>query len=320
MMLCRLCAWLMFFGTGLLSTIAQAQQAGLWENRVEVAGRPAVAAGRECMPADLPRHAMSRWPANCTVVAPVETASGAVVKAACRSENGVTLTIRREVTHSSHRDYTIVTTSRIDRAGVAPQILPTASLRAHYVGPCPDGRDGTGEGQVEGNTSAWTAGAAILWIVQFLAFIGFIYVSIRGWHWVIRRLARSRYEHATPASITMDEMGGAHIPVLATFSGVRGLPWWYAVAMNNANPSLVVTADGISFRVIRRHRRSWDEIERIDVRQAPGTVNFDVTFRGTLLTFSANLGAVPLASHVLSLIPASVPLSDRAVAVKTVSA
>ena len=272
------------------------------------------------MPADLPRRAMYEWPANCSVVAPVKTASGAFVEGACRSGASVTLVVRRELTKSSDRDYTIVTTSRIDRAGVAPQILPTAVLRAHYVGPCTNRSDSTGQGRVEENTSAWTAQAALVWILQLVAFIGLIYASIRGWHWVIRRLARSHYEHATVADITIDRMGSAHIPVLATFSGVRGLPWWHPVAMNNAKPALVVAADGIGFRVICRQQRPWDEIERIDINQAPETVNFDVTFRGALLTFSANLGSVPLAAYVLSLIPASVPLSDQAVAIKNVSA
>jgi hypothetical protein len=319
-MFCRHCVSLLLFGTGLLSTTAQAQRAGLWETRVEVAGRPAMPAGRECMPADLSRRAMSRWPTGCRVVAPVEPPSGAFVEAACRSGGGVTLTIRRKLTESSDRDYTVVTTSRIDRAGGAPQILPMALLRARYVGPCPGQHESTGKGQIKENSSAWTAGAAILWIGQLLAFIGFIYASIWGWPRVIRRLARSRFEHATAANITVDQMGEAHIPVLATFSGVRGLPWWYALATNNAKPSLVITPNGLDFRVVRRLWRSWDELERIDVRQAPGTVNLDVTFRGALLTFSANLGTVPLAAHVLSLIPASVPLSNRALVVKAMSA
>ncbi|RYD28720.1 MAG: hypothetical protein EOP89_01790 [Lysobacteraceae bacterium] len=320
MMFWRHCLSLLLYGIGNLSTTAQAQRAGLWESRSEVAGRPAMPAGRECMPADLPRRAMARWPTDCSVIGPVETQSGAFVQAACRSGNSVTLAIRRELTENSDRDYTIITTSRIDRIGGAPQILPTTMLRARYVGPCPDRRGSTGEGKAPANTSGWTAGAAILWIVQLLTFIGFIYASIKGWPWVIRLLARSRYQHATTANITIDQMGGAHIPVLATFGGVRGLPWWYAVATNNAKPSLVVTPDGLDFRVVSRHRRSWDEIERIDVRQAPGTVNLDVTFRGALLTFSANLGTVPLAAHVLSLIPGSVPLSNCALVVKAMSA
>jgi hypothetical protein len=39
-----------------------------------------------------------------------------------------------------------------------------------------------------------------------------------------------------------------------------------------------------------------------------------------LLTLSASLGVVPLAAHVLSPIPASVPLSNRAVAATTMVA
>lgn len=311
----------LIIAVGLLATASPAQRAGMWESRVEVAGRAAAAAGRECMAADLPRSAMSQSPpAGCRVVSRAKTASGAFVEAACRSGGGTMLMIRRELIQSSDGDYTIVTTSRIDRTGVSPQTLPTTTLRAHYVGPCPGLRSSEREGRVRQNTRASTLSATIVWIVQLLAFIGFVYASIRGWPWLIRRLARSRYERATVANITIDQTGAAHIPVLATFSGVRGLPWWYAVATNNAKPSLVVTLGGLDFRVVRSHRRSWDEIERIDVCQAPGTVNLDVTFRDALLTFSANLGAVSLAAHVLSLIPASVPLSDRAVAVKTMAA
>ncbi|WP_230631089.1 hypothetical protein [Sphingomonas sp. Leaf37] len=315
-MFCRSRVPMLLIGAGLLSGTAQAQRAGVWTSRVEVAGQAPVAGGEECMAADLPHGVMSRWPADCRVADRARTASGAFVEAACRRGGGMTLTIRRELIERGDRDYTIVTTSRIDGAGVAPHILPATSLHAHYVGPCSDPAGRAGVGEVGRTAGAPTRRATISWIVQMLAFVGFVYASIRGWRWLIHRPARSRYERAAVANITIDQTGAADVPVLATFSGVRGLPWWYAVATNNARPSLVVTPGGLDFRVVRRHRRSWGEIERIDVRQAPGTVNLDVTFRGALLTFSANLGSVPLAGHVLSLIPASVPLSDRAVAVR----
>ena len=316
-MSCRLLVSLSLYCMGFLSTTAQA---GLWDSQVEVAGQPAVSAGQTCLPADLPQQAMFRWPDNCSVVAPVEKASGALVEAVCRSGEGAELVIRRELKKSDDRSYTIVTTSRIERKGAAAQILPTTVLRSRYVGPCPDRRDAERTGRVERSSGVRMAGAAFVWIVQFLAFLGLVYASIRMWPWMIRRLARGRYAHATVANITTDQAGRAQIPVLATFSGVRGLPWWYAVATNNAKPLLVVAPDGLEFRVIRRRQRSWAEIECVDVRQAPGTVNLDVTFRDAVLTFSANLGAVPLAAHVLSLIPASVPLSDRAARVKAVAA
>lgn len=100
----------------------------------------------------------------------------------------------------------------------------------------------------------------------------------------------------------------------------RGLPWWYVVATNNAKPLLVIERDAVRFRVIREQRRPFADIACADVRQAPGTVNLDLAFHGSPITFSANLGAVPLAAHVLSLLPASVPLSVRAAAVKAAGA
>jgi hypothetical protein len=39
-----------------------------------------------------------------------------------------------------------------------------------------------------------------------------------------RRLMRAKYERAIVANIVVDAAGAATIPVLATFTGVRGLP------------------------------------------------------------------------------------------------
>ena len=131
-----------------------------------------------------------------------------------------------------------------------------------------------------------------------------------------RRLLRCKYERATIANTVIDQAGAATILVLATFTGVRGLPWWYGVAVNNAKPLLVVEPGGVRFRVFREQRRPFHEIACADVRQATGTVNLELAFHGSLLTFSANLGAVPLAAHVLHLLPPSVPLSPRAIAIR----
>jgi hypothetical protein len=37
-------------------------------------------------------------------------------------------------------------------------------------------------------------------------------------------------------------------------------------------PSLIVTPGGFDFRMVRRHRRSWNGVERIDIRHAAGRV------------------------------------------------
>jgi hypothetical protein len=139
-------------------------------------------------------------------------------------------------------------------------------------------------------------------------FAGMIYLS--------RRLMRNKYERATIANIVVDATGSATIPVLATFAGAKGVPWWYGLAVNNAKPLLVIELDGVRFRVLRTQRRSFGEIAEVDVRHATGTVNLALAFRGELLTFSANLGNVPLTAHVLRLLPATLPLSARAEAIR----
>jgi hypothetical protein len=149
-----------------------------------------------------------------------------------------------------------------------------------------------------------------------VAFLAVPYGMFAGMAWLSRRMMRSKYEHATVGNIVVDATGAATIPVLATFTGVRGLPWWYGVATNNARPLLVIERDDMRVRVVRTVRRRFDEIACVDVRQAVGTVNLEVAFQGSLLTFSANLGAVPHAAHVLRLLPRSVPLSARAVAIR----
>lgn len=128
---------------------------------------------------------------------------------------------------------------------------------------------------------------------------------------------RRRYAQATIGNIVVDASGAATIPVLATFTGVRGLPWWYGIATNNATPLLVVERDGLRLRVVRTQLRRYGEIACVDVRLAVGTVDLEVAFHDTLLTFSANLGALPLAAHVLRMLPASVPLSARAAEIRS---
>jgi hypothetical protein len=135
-----------------------------------------------------------------------------------------------------------------------------------------------------------------------------------------RWLMRGKYRRATIANIVVDASGAATIPVLATFTGVGGLPWWYGIAVSNAKLVPVLELDAVRFRVVRTHRRRFGEIACVDIRQATGTVNLALEFHGALLTFTANLGAVPLGAHVLRLFPAPVPLTTRAAAIRDMPA
>lgn len=134
--------------------------------------------------------------------------------------------------------------------------------------------------------------------------------------YIAYRLVKRRSTRAVTRPIHSAEEGGAEggktIPVMAAFAGVKGLPWWLAVASNNANPSLVILSSGIRYRMIRKQERRFDEIERIEIRTAWKTVNIELHFRGELLTFAVNVGTLAAAQAALALFPATVAMSDRA--------
>lgn len=82
---------------------------------------------------------------------------------------------------------------------------------------------------------------------------------------------------------------GTDIPVAATFAGVSFMPWWYAVAINNARPRFVVTPTGVHCRVIRRRDYRFIEITSVDLRTTWRTMNIILRFHDRWLTFMANV-------------------------------
>ncbi|WP_152608508.1 DUF3617 domain-containing protein [Croceibacterium mercuriale] len=310
--------WLLTLCLTCVPAVCHAQRAGLWETRISVAGAPAAEPIRSCAAHDAPLRLLNEWPANCDADEVRKTATGFAASARCQTgQPGMVLIIRRELSGDLDRHYRTLMQTRLQQSGA--QIQPTQRSEAtnRYLGPCdPIARTATSDPDPGPDTVWAVVGAAMIFIVQLLAFAATMYAVFRGMAWLSLRLGRRAYERAIVANITVDQAGAATIPVLATFTGVRGFPWWYAIAANNAKPLLVIGPDGIRFRVIRQHERRYVDIECVDVRQARGTVNLDFTFRGSLLTFAANLGAVPLTAHVLSLLPASVPLSPRAIELK----
>jgi len=129
--------------------------------------------------------------------------------------------------------------------------------------------------------------------------------------WLVLRRLRSGRPLAVPPPILDDGAGGRTIPLVAAFSGLRWPPW-IALASNNLNPSLVMAPHGVTCRVLMRRTRAWHEVERVDVRIFGATVNLDFVFRGSAVTFTANVGSVVLAARVLALVPEGIPLTDRA--------
>jgi hypothetical protein len=132
---------------------------------------------------------------------------------------------------------------------------------------------------------------------------------------VIYRSRKKRSAAIRGGSFSPGPDGATAIPLMASFAGVRGLPWWFAVATNNARPLLEILPSGLRYRVIRKRERSFSEIERVDVRTFWQTVNIDIAFRGALLTMVGNVGTLEQARAAVALFPPGVPLTARARAV-----
>ena len=127
-----------------------------------------------------------------------------------------------------------------------------------------------------------------------------------------RRFLRSKKSLGSAGPVSVDTLGLATIPVFATFTGLRGLSPWLAVATNSLNPYLRIAPDGLEYRVIRKRAAPFSTIESVEVRRGPGTVNLCFVFTSGLFTFSANVGDDASALQALGRLPASIPRGPNA--------
>ncbi len=147
-------------------------------------------------------------------------------------------------------------------------------------------------------------------MVETLLFLGGLLVTF-GLPWLFWRWLRSGRPSITPLPIIDDGNGGKIVPLIATFSGLRGLPW-IGFASNNLNPGLVIRSEGITYRIAVQRFRGWDDIIHVDARSVGATVNLSFVLRNSLLTFDANVGSTMLAAQTLALLPDHIALTDRA--------
>lgn len=122
---------------------------------------------------------------------------------------------------------------------------------------------------------------------------------------VLRWLFRRRRRHkAAVAALHRDENGVMEVPVLATFTGVTGLPSLTAVASNSLNPRLAIRPDGIDYRVTAARSVRLDDITSVRIQTAPATVSLAFTFANGPFTLAANVGDIAVAQAVLAAYPA----------------
>jgi len=121
---------------------------------------------------------------------------------------------------------------------------------------------------------------------------------------VIRWLMRTRSRNAVAsASLQRDKDGSMQVPVLATFTGVAGLPSLLAVASNSLNPSLVIRPGGLTYRVTMARSVNLKDVATVSVQTTLGTTTLVFTFVGGAFTLSAKIASPTVAETVLTAYP-----------------
>lgn len=77
------------------------------------------------------------------------------------------------------------------------------------------------------------------------------------------------------------------IPLMAAFSGWRGIPWvcW---STNAFTPALAFHPDHIECRVIRTRRKPYETVALVDYRRAIATRNVVIEFADSRISFTGN--------------------------------
>ncbi|WGD31469.1 hypothetical protein AncyloWKF20_06480 [Ancylobacter sp. WKF20] len=122
---------------------------------------------------------------------------------------------------------------------------------------------------------------------------------------------RTRLRTAGAARIERRE-GALHVPLIAAFSGWKGIPW-VSWARSNVAPRLVIHAEHVECRVIRTRRKPLSLISRVDYRATIGTENIVLEFSDSLTSFVGNTANRALTREALAhLAGLGCPLSERA--------
>lgn len=94
-------------------------------------------------------------------------------------------------------------------------------------------------------------------------------------------------DHAGPDPVALPP-GGVRVPLMATFLGVRSVPW-LALGHNSLYPLLVLHPEHVEYRMFIRCRRDYREIEKVEAMTTIGTRNIEFHWLGSGLTFTANI-------------------------------
>ncbi|WP_126946691.1 hypothetical protein [Xanthomonas sp. BRIP62409] len=118
----------------------------------------------------------------------------------------------------------------------------------------------------------------------------------------VRQVLRKEISVETSVVVTLE----------AAFAGFTFLPW-IAWAHNSLNPTLILHAERVEYRVLRTRTRPYADVALVDYRKTHGTENIVLAFHGSKTTFIANTGLLRRTREAIHLLhQRGCPLSDRA--------
>lgn len=147
------------------------------------------------------------------------------------------------------------------------------------------------------------------WAVVFF-FAAVVLLVALGWMLLFlffrRRLAAARGSGIEPSG------DGLRVPLVAAFSGWKGIPW-LSWSSSNINPTLILHPDHIECRVIRTRRKPYEAVSRVDYRETFGTNNVVLEFADSISSFAGNTAnRVTARDAINQLSTRGCPLSPRA--------
>lgn len=81
---------------------------------------------------------------------------------------------------------------------------------------------------------------------------------------------------------------GVSVPLLATFAGLARVPL-LSLGKNNLSALLRLYPEEVEFKVLRTLRRPYSRIRRVEVQSLWATRNVELVWRGSIVSFTANI-------------------------------
>ncbi|MEW6256246.1 MAG: hypothetical protein AB1592_09830 [Pseudomonadota bacterium] len=122
---------------------------------------------------------------------------------------------------------------------------------------------------------------------------------------------RGRWKRAQTDRIA-PRAGGDGVPLVAAFSGWKGMPW-ISFASSDLAPSLILHADHLACRVLKTRRKPYAAVSRVDYRETVATTNIVLEFSDSPVSFTGNTANRDTArAAIRRLAEQGCPLSPRA--------